>query len=277
MPFSSLSKASKFHFQWEALDGLDLQGRLVARTGQIGTFDRGGTAGAALTQDVNGKWFAPGYKTPCFYHHYDASSALWTPRGVLMRGARTNSVPGSCSFADATYWAGNTDFTIATATSCILGQTAYKHTNNNAAANRSRNQRISDFVNGQTDCAWFILENVSAVTTTIGIYDGNAAAFVHSVDFTWSTATVATNSGSGGKGVISLGGGRYLVWVTATGTAAGTGAAGHTRYSYCYVTGTTQNALAAILHHGQFEANASFPSIPIVSVAAAVTRSADAL
>jgi hypothetical protein len=143
--------------------------------------------------------------------------------------------------------------------------------------NRARTQTFGTFVNGQTDCFYVIVENTNAVTTSIGIFDGTASAFVNLVDFTWSTKTVATSAGSGAKGVIALGNGRYLVWVAATGTAAGTGAAGNVRQGFCYVTGATQNGFITTLHHAQFEANASYPTTPIVTVGSTLARSTDVM
>jgi hypothetical protein len=239
---------------------------LNARTGQVGPLTRAST-GTVI--DANGVISPVANNVPRFGY----SNGQF---GLLLEGPRANSALGSCSFSNAAYWAGDTDYTITTAPSCIAGQVAYTHTNKNVAAFRTRIQYIGTFVNGQTDCFYVILENTDAVTTTIGIFDSTASAQVHLVDFTWSTKTVATTAGSGTKGVVALGNGRYLVWITATGTAAGTGQAGHTRTALCYVTGGAQNGFTTTLHHAQFELNAAFPSSVIVTTTVAVTRAADA-
>jgi hypothetical protein len=249
-------------FDWRAEDR-----SLNPRTGQVLPFTRA-SLGAVL--DQNGVYSIVPNNAPRL-------GIVGGNFGLLLEGGRTESALGSNSFANGAYWAGDTDFTIATATSCIAGQVASKHTNNNVSAFRARGQSIGTFVNGQTDCFYVILENTNAVTTAIGIFDSTASAQVHLVDFTWSTKTVATTAGSGTKGVVALGNGRYLVWITATGTAAGTGQAGHTRTALCYVTGGTQNGFTTTLHHAQFEANASYPTTPIVTVGSTLARSTDVM
>lgn len=197
---------------------------------------------------------------------------------TLLEGPATNLALGACSFADGTHWFGSGDFTISAATSMLVGQTAYRHINNNLVASRSRSQIVGVFVSGQTDVYSRIIENdatLPAVTTALSIFDNTVNAHLHQVTFTWSTKAIATTTGSGTSGVQDLGGGRYRIWVSATGTASGTGAAGNTRRVYVYPTGPTQNDRASILHHAQFEAAASVPSSPIVTVAAAVTRNVD--
>lgn len=84
MPVSSRKRGSRFLLDLNCLDGLDYQGRIVARTGQVGTFDRGGTTGAASTIDANSRPFVPGYKTPRFYH---VAGAL---KGLLLEPQRKN-------------------------------------------------------------------------------------------------------------------------------------------------------------------------------------------
>lgn len=193
-----------------------------------------------------------------------------TQQSILLEPSRVNSALGACSFGDNTYWTQAADFTIATATSCISGQTAYKHTA--IGAGKSRPQSIGTFVNGQTDCLCITLENVDTTLSTLTIYDYTAGAVVHSVRLTWASLSVAIVVGSGTSGVIDLGtgpnGGRLVrLWITATGTAAG-----NTRRMYLAIADDTK---ACIIHHAQFEANASFPTSPIVTVGSAVTRAID--
>lgn len=206
-------------------------------------------------------------------------------RTLLLEGARTNSAIGSNLFADSTYWNASADWTIAAAVSCIAGQTAWLSTNNGGATARQRNQTVGVFVSGQTDCSAFIVERPllnPADTTDLAILDVQAAALVHQVTITWASLTIIDAAGSGGSGIIPLGpgpngGALYMVYITGTGTASGTGAAGNTRRAFIYPSGTTLNTKALILHHAQFEANAAFPSSPIVTTTVPVTRSTDSL
>lgn len=197
---------------------------------------------------------------------------------------RTNSALGSNLFSNNTYWAGNTSYTITSALSCISGQTAWKHTNLNAASSRSRTQTAGTFVNGQTDCVYFIVENDvanPAATATVTIFDNTASAVLGGITMTWATLALSTfiaaptASGVQNLGTGPNGGQMVLLWMTATGTASGTGAAGNTRVPTCYVTGVPQNGFATVVHHAQFEANAPFPTTPIVTTSAAVTRNAE--
>lgn len=242
------------------------------------SYSRGGTVGAATTLDGAGRFHAAASQQPQFHHQYNASTGLYDAHGVLLRRAATNSALGSSDLSITTYWVNDSSrFTLASAgASVIHGQVATRHTNTAAGASASRYQTVGSFVNGQTDCFWVIQENVDSLVPEIGIWDDTAGAWVHRASFTWATKATATVTGSGTSGAINLGSGRYLFYVTATGAAAGTGGAGNTRRAFWYGSGTASNSLASILHHTQFEANAAFPSFPIVTVAAAATRAADA-
>lgn len=59
-------RSDRFLFHWEAEDGLDPLGRLVARTGQIGSFSRGGVVGAAMAADSLGVRRQVGAQEPRF-------------------------------------------------------------------------------------------------------------------------------------------------------------------------------------------------------------------
>ncbi len=240
--------------------------------GRIGlgqTFSRADATTCAMQRGSDGIWSTVAANVLRDAHyHYDGTSQY---RTTLREGAGTNSALGACSFGDGTYWTGNTGYTLTTATSCISGQTAYKHTA--AGAGRTRFQTIGTFVNGQTDCGSVIIENTNATVHRILIWDGTAGASLCTAEFTWATKAIAIAAGSGTCGVINLGDGRYRIWVAATGTAAGTGAAGNTRIFYSVA--SVADTESVIVHHAQFEAATPYPSSPIVTVASAVTRAAD--
>ncbi|HVX39603.1 MAG TPA: hypothetical protein VHB25_08520 [Gemmatimonadaceae bacterium] len=241
------------------------------------------TGGAGrLAQDAAGIFQAFGTNVPRITSSYvfDPNTLTYVPAWLLECITRTNSALGSCAFADGTYWGGAAAFTITAAPSCIAGQSAYLHTGNGGiGTNQIRTQSIGTFVSGQTDCRSVILQkpasNASAVSD-IGIYDTTASAFVYLVRFTWSTKTFSLLSGTGTAGYIDLGNGYIRVWITATGTAAGTGANGHGRAAYLYPNGQSGSPTTGmIVVHEQFEANAAFPSSPIITTSATVTRSAE--
>lgn len=232
------------------------------------TFSRADATTCATYRDSSGIWqtVAANIKRSAHYH-YDGTASY---RTTLREAASTNSALGACSYASDSYWVGSASFTIATATSCIAGQTAYKHTANS----QTRSQAIGTFVNGQADCASMIVENVDGLRSDIGIRDNTAAAWLVRARITWSSKAASITDGSGTAGVIDLGGGRYRLWVVGTGTGAGTGAAGNNRAVYIYPTNDGASS-SVIIHHAQFEAASSYPSSPIVTVASAVTRAAD--
>lgn len=218
----------------------------------------------------------------CQHDVYSAGLAAWVTNTRLAgEPQRTNGALGSNLFADGTYWAGNASFTLASALSCISGQTATRHTP--SVSFQSRYQAVGTFVNGQTDCAWIIIENDPtnpAYDSSILLYDNTAGATLGGVYFVWGTSALTPAGSPAAYGLDELGtgpnGGRLVrLWVTATGTAAGTGAAGHTRQAFTQPVNTLTGTMSAVIHHAQFEANALFPTTPIVTVAAAVTRNAE--
>lgn len=218
----------------------------------------------------------------CQHDVYSPGIGAWVTNTRLAgEPQRTNSAGGSNLFADGTYWAGNTNFTLAAATSCIAGQVATRHTP--AASYSSRYQTVGTFVNGQTDCCWVIIENDPtnpAYDSSILIYDNTAASTLGGVYFVWGTSGLTPAGSPAAYGVDELGtgpnGGRLVrLWVTATGTGAGTGMAGHARQAFTQPVNNLTGTMRAVLHHAQLEANAQFPTAPIITVAAAVTRDAE--
>lgn len=270
-----LGRASRFLLEYDYRDGLDRNGLPVFRSGHIPSFARGGTVNAAMALDRNGRYSAVGPSTPMFHHQYNAATGLLEPAGLMLQALGMNSAPGSCSYADSTYWSLAASYTITPVTSCIAGQIAYK--NLYAAGFVNRRENIGVFVNGQPECFSQIFEYAGDATATIGIYDTTAGASLVVATLAWATKTAAITTGSGACGVIDLGTGpngvpMVRVWVIGTGTGAGTGAAGNVCTLLLAPSGSATVGLGAILHHSQFERATSYPSSPIVTGAGAVTR-----
>jgi hypothetical protein len=244
---------------WRATD-LSLQ----ARNGQPGTLVRAGT-GTVI--DANGVLSSVANNVPRFGYVYGQF-------GLLLEPPRANSAPFSSDVSNAV-WA-SSGISLAPTTSIIAGQTAQIATCTNPSLGQRLLQNVGTFVNGQKDTGYWILENVSATTSLVAINDVTAAAYVGVATFTWATKTVALTSGSGTVGSLALGNGRYLVWLTITGTASGTGGAGNTRRIECYPCGATDTtSKVCIVHHGQLELNAGSPSSAIVTTTVAVSRATD--
>jgi len=250
----------------------------AGRTWQNETFSRADSTTCAHQRGADGIWRTVPANVKRD-NHYPLGSSM--DRHVLLEPSRVNSALGACSCGDTTYWGNTGPFTLAAATSCIAGQVATKHTCA-SAVDSARYQNVGTFVNGQTDTLSWIVENVDALVSRFEITDLTAGATAASVTITWANGTIATTGTPAGSGLTLLnatgpnGGALYHVWVAFTGTAAGTGANGNTRRVFGYLTGTLATTLSAIHHHAQFEANAAFPTSPIVTVGSAVTRAVDA-
>lgn len=250
-----------FAFDWTAGDALP--------AGLVFTSD-----GHGLAPDANGIFQPYAANVPRRGYVWNNTLGQYVPAWWL-EGVCANNAHGSNLFADATYWANAAPhFAVVAAPSCIAGQAAWQHTCDGTVG-LARSQVIGVFVNSQSDCASAIVENVNAVNTAIGIRDMTTSSWVALATFTWATRAIAMTAGVGTCGVIPLGNGRYCIYVVGTGAASGTGAAGNSRAHFLYVTGGPANTNTAIVHHAQFEVNASFPSSPIVTVATAVQRAAD--
>lgn len=258
------ARKAAFPINWDAARDHGVPSRLVF-TGPANRY----------MQDANGTFQSYASNVPRVGYVYSGGVFV---RAWLLESGRTNSALGSNLFADETYWLGSGDFTVAGVTSCIAGQTAWSHTNKGLLALRARSQDIGTFVSGQTDCAsWIVGRPASnaADTTIIGIYDVTVGAFVAQATITWATLNISIDAGSGTCGLITIGPGRYLIYITATGTASGTGAAGHSRRICLYPSGNTVNTQALTVHHGQLETATTYPSSPIITTTAAVSRSAE--
>ncbi len=193
---------------------------------------------------------------------------------TLREGAGTNSALHSADFTDAA-WVGGGSFTLAAATSCLAGQSATKHTD--AAGGAVRTQNVGIFVNGQTDCEWYILEDTGDgnAASDITLYDATVSAALYTARVTWATKTIATTAGTGSCGIINDGNGHYRCYIAAAGVAAGAvaGGAGNTRQ--LRIAPVITAGKSCIIHQGELEATVAVPSSPIVTVAGAVTRAAD--
>jgi len=207
----------------------------------------------------------------------DADDVLETP-AIVVESARTNVLTQSSNLADSgSPWLNNGNFTIASATSIITGQTAYSHQNDNGAADRARVQSVTTLT-GSPESMWCIVENTDALVSAIGLWDASGAAFVAEVQLTWADGTLAVTDGTAPSTYVKKladagpnGGAVYWFGFTATGTGS------NNRSFYVYPSGITQNALTAIVHHVQHE-ESPYPSLtPVVTAGSSVARSKDAL
>lgn len=206
-------------------------------------------------------------------------------RSTLLEGvAATNLAFGACSFGDTTFWTNPGTETLAAATSCVSGQTATKHTLVDVGSPRIQN--VGTFVNAQTDCVSVLIEQGTATISDLAIFDTSASATLAAVRLTWATMAVTTQIGVPAASGATLlagtgpnGGKLALFWMTATGTAAGTGQAGHTRSLFLSICSNGSGSIGqtAFQHAAQFEANAAAPSSLIVTAGVALTRAADKL
>lgn len=257
MPFFGRDPAIKFEYR----AGMD-----IALLG--GTFTRGDATQCATQMDTHGIFRT----VPANVLRDRHSVVVGAPPRALIEMSRQNLALNSSNFVDAGSWNGGSSFVLAAAPSIIAGQTAYRHTDD-GGGNRARSQNVGTFAGGgQSDCAWCIVENVNAVRCEVSLFDGTASAHVHYGRLTFATESFSTILGAGNGGVIKLGGGRYLLWVTGVGATAG-----NTRRILIYASGATVNTDTVILHHGQIEPNALFPSSPIITAGTALTRAQDQL
>jgi len=127
------------------------------------------------------------------------------------------------------------------------------------------------FTDTEEECVSAIIENDDALVTRIIIRDETAAATLHGVEYTWATEALVSTAGSDTKYVEDLGigpngGAMVRITVVGTGTAAGTGGTGNTIGVHVYPVGPLQNALAAWVHHVQWERVVDDSSSPIVTI-----------
>lgn len=192
--------------------------------------------------------------------------------------ARTNLLIESTIPSSLTNWSGG-GFTYSAANAFLTGTAPLKSTQDNTGVFRYRMQTVGTFTTAQSDTVYMIIENVDALVSSISLYDFTVSSHVARVDFTWATETAALLGGALGSSIVvhsrklanvgPNGGKLFLIGVSAIAPNVG-----NSRRMLVYTTGVGQNALSAIVHHAQFEANTTFPSPPIVTTTSTVTRAA---
>lgn len=259
-------RRSRLLYHWRARDL-----SLTALSGQLAAFSRASAGGAIL--DRYGRMSVPVHSQQRYEMVDLDGDGVPETAGLVLEPQRTNSALWSSDFTNAV-WAGASDFTLSAAASILPGQIAQRHLNNNLIVSRSRSQPNGALSAGG-DTVFYIVENVNALTTAVGLFDTTLSAFICLAEFTWATRTIAVINGAGTTFAVKLtetgpnGGPVYLLGVSATGTA------GNVRRIYCYPTGVLQNGLAAIVHHGQLEGGALFPTSPVITNGSSATRIRD--
>lgn len=193
---------------------------------------------------------------------------------VVVEPARTNILSQSTPGNDDTHWLNSAGHTLTAKSPLVAGTTPYEHA---SGATGYRYQTQGTFTTAN-DCLWALLENTDATTSRIGVWDNTTGAWETLIELTWATGVVADVAGSSSiKAAIKLadsgpnGGAVYWVGCRTNGVTNG-----NLREVYVYPDPSV-GALAAIIHHVQFEAGAAYPSMtPIVTPDASdVPRDAD--
>lgn len=188
--------ASRFLFQWEAADGLDDLGRLVARTGQVGAFSCGGTVGARTYVDSAGRVALAGKQQPRFHHQYNPTTGLFESAGLLLEGYRTNLVIQSDALTAANGWTVPGGMT-ATANYSRLGSLGLTRITGSSGNGVYRSVTLTG--DGAKACSSVVQFDVAGTTIHWLLYDGTAAAQRCQVTVTWAsdgTATAVANAGT---------------------------------------------------------------------------------
>ncbi len=213
---------------------------------------------------------------------YSSGLGAWQLNGRLAGDPqRTNSALNSCR---PDLWTNASTLGIAgTAVSCIPGQTAYVITNVSSTT-AALTQVIGTFgTAGQTDAPSIILEQGTAGKTTLAVYDATAGAYLGTVVLTWAGLGLATTGTVQAKfadvhGIGPNGGAMVKLWLTTTSVAASPtapGGAGNSRRLDWIPSGGVSDTATTIFHYAGLEANAPFPSTPIVTTSATATRNAE--
>jgi hypothetical protein len=239
------------------------------------SFSRAGAT--AWTRRADGKFYSAPENAPRWGEWaWNSTTSLLEPAGLLIEGSRQNLLTYSHNINNAAWVktaAGGATFTAMTA--IFNGKTPYKFTNDNAG-DRSITQAFGTLGSAAL-CGFALMENVDAVSTTMSIAD-NSASNVALYTLTWADGSVAAGTQTSGTsqaaGSIALGtgpngGALKLFWITGIPSNSGNGGTLRLR-----PTGSTTNALSVIVHNLQLEVG-SFPSSPILTDAASVTRAAD--
>jgi hypothetical protein len=273
MPLSTRKRASRFLFQLEASDGLDYQGRLVARTGQIGTFTAGGTAGTRTAVDRNGRVYVESASKPRYHHQYDAASGLFVPAGFLFEGQRKNLVIQPEALTVANGWTNGGAGTLGiTPNYSTCGIVSLTQITGNLATNYL--YRVVTLTGDGVKCISQIVQfdGTTGKVACCGLYDATAAAYRAYAVVTWAADGTATCAVVGvGASILKfsrLAAGTYRVELqTGSCTAANT--------HWC-VSIVNAGAAAIGVRAGAAQVeDALFPSRYIPQTTSVLTRSAD--
>lgn len=198
-------------------------------------------------------------------------------RTTLLEETSTNEIHNSCDISQAG-WGQQGTLSLSAATPLLTGQTAKLFTNGGVTGSTSIFQTAGTWSGANGDTFYAILENVSALTTRLLLYDNTTSTQVYQVEFTWATGGIASILGTGTMLAQKIsdrgpnGGAVYLLAISTVGPVAG-----NARRGYIYPTGVSVNTNAVVVHHVQMESNTLAPSSPIPTVNGSVTRSADSL
>jgi len=204
--------------------------------------------------------------------------------GILLEGTSTNLCLRS---QELDQWSANNATVTANAAAAPDGTlTADKIVTTNANQQQQRYRGVS-FSAGQTLCWSFFLKSAEYTKAFVHLYGATATGDLGlDVDLAAGTVAAHNNPGTGttvvGSGIINLGGGKYLVWVSGIVNATDTSAnfalapipvAQASPYNPIYL-GDAASGIYA--WGGQVEVG-SFPSSHMPTAAATATRAADIL
>lgn len=274
------TRFSRYLFQAEFLDGLDYQGRIVARTGEIATYDRGGTVGAASGVDSNGNIYIPGYKTPRFHHQYNATTGLFEPVGLLLDPSRVNQLLYSQALDTGASWSLQSATISANAATAPDGTTTADKLVEAAVTDAHNVHQVpASAPSDNTLATLSAFVKVSDTRTFCQLVIARKDGTYARAWFNLSTGATATlNASAAASGIVKLINGWYRVWMSADVLSGGSTVTGY----ICVASADNTDSYAGDITKGlyvwgaQFE-NAAFASSYIPTTSAAVTRSADAL
>ncbi len=234
------------------------------------TFSR---ASSATYWDANGVLQTAATDVPRFDHDPVTGECL----GLLIEEQRTNLLFESFdirSGPDGSSWAGGdpSSFSITEAASILSGGTAYRHENAGQLGSRSRSQYLGAFPASPTACS-FLIENVDAASTVLGIRNLTQANWAAFCTFDWATEEFQTGAefatATKLKDVGPNGGRLFYFTVVANGVE------GDNRGVNIYPSGTGINTQTAILHGAQVEQGAFATSFIVTPEDSSATRSPD--
>lgn len=278
MSASTLTLAPPLLFKWLSSYGLDRNGALWALHGRsqvTGTFDRGGTAGAASSVDANGRVYIPGYKRPRLWHN---PSSPTTGQLMLLEGSRANVYQQSESIDNAYYTKTRSSITADATTAPDGTTTADKLVEDTSATTTHYLRRATPTLTDNTSSTFSFFAKAGERTWVVAHTFDKAATDRYSY-VNVSTGVSGTTDAGHTIRITPFGNGWYRIACTfnaASGasspltdilTANADGGASYTGdgTSGLYVWGL------------MFETDKSFPSSYIPTTSAAVTRSADSL